>query len=240
MREKISRRGFEREVVYDEKTLEILRRKRAEAEKILGLLAGCGVRACIHGSLARGDVSEESDVDIVVDHTTPPSLLTACIEKGYRIYRGEIVMATPSRTPVLYLYLDPGEKLVVSKYLGRPSRSEQEFHIFSGALDLEGLRSGRRVPGVSKRLTLILPTERGYVERSIVHGGEAEVARLLGISQETVAERIRVLTRRDEHGRTGVFLKIPIEGGEPVEKAVEELCRRSPAARRRLRSEALC
>ena len=43
--------------------------------------------------------------------------------------------------------------------------------------------------GVDKRLMLIEPTEKGHVESSII-GKEEYVAKLLGISAETVLDRV--------------------------------------------------
>jgi predicted nucleotidyltransferase len=60
------------------------------------------------------------------------------------------------------------------------------------------------------------------------------VARLLGISVETVIERVRVLTRRREHGRTGVFLKVELNPEDSVEEAVARVARENPMFRRRL------
>ncbi|MEB3774125.1 MAG: DNA polymerase subunit beta, partial [Desulfurococcales archaeon] len=92
---------------------------------------------------------------------------------------------------------------------------------------------GVRVPGVSKDLNLIIPTPRGHRELE-VEGNEAYVARVLGVSIETVMERVRVLTRRRIHGRTGVFIKEPVPPGASIEEVVDRLIREVPAFRRRV------
>jgi predicted nucleotidyltransferase len=98
---------------------------------------------------------------------------------------------------------------------------------------LDDLRKGVRTPGVDKRLKLIEPTDRGHRESPVI-GREGYVARLLGISVETVIERVRVLTRRREHGRTGVFLKVELNPEDSVEEAVARVARENPMFRRRL------
>ncbi|MEM1928042.1 MAG: hypothetical protein QXS85_04840 [Acidilobaceae archaeon] len=67
-------------------------------------------------------------------------------------------------------------------------------------------------------------------------GREAHVARVLGVSLETVLERVRVLTRRREHGRTGVFLKKELDASTPIEEAVRELVEKNPFFRRKVMS----
>ncbi|WP_369406419.1 hypothetical protein [Aeropyrum camini] len=87
------------------------------------------------------------------------------------------------------------------------------------------------MPGVTKRLVLILPTPRGHIEEPVV-GNEGRVAEVLGISLETVRERVRVLTRRRELGRTGVYLKVEPRPGEPLEETVRRLSASNPFFRR--------
>ncbi len=184
------------------------------------------------GSVARGDVREGSDVDVALLDPLPPSLVEERLRAaGLAVALRELVQATPLSTPKLYLHLEGGEK--VSVPLAELSRVEEEFYRFAGSITLEQLRRGERVPGVSKQLLAIIPTERGHVEFSVL-GREAEVARLLGVSLEAVLDRVRALTRRDRVGRTGLFLRVEIPAWESAEAAVEELARRVPALRRKL------
>ncbi len=193
-------------VPYDEKRWKILKEKREKALKVMEKLRNYSPIA--HGSIARGDVREDSDVDIAILYPVPPyavELLLGNYSHGY------IIQATPMSTPKMYLCLDPKEEVVVSFPLAKLSPREVEFYAFGGQLDARGLREGKRVPGVDKRLHLILPKEGGHWEEPII-GKEGEVARLLGISVETVEERVRLLTKRREKGRTGVFIKIKFYG----------------------------
>ncbi len=235
-REKVSRRPDEVEVTYSEEHWRLLEEKRSLAKKILRSLSKMGLAGIVHGSVARGDVRRDSDVDVVVLSPTPSYLVEyALLNSGFQIYYKKIVQATPAHTPKAYLVLEPQEKIMVSFPLVKLTRRETEFYFFGGALDLAGLEEGKRVPGVNKRLELIIPTEKGHISTSII-GRESWAANLLGISVDTVLERVRVLTRRDEIGRTGVYLNITLSPSESIEEAFEREVSRNPALRRTLRS----
>ncbi len=226
------------EVVYTRERWRILREKRARALRVLEALQPLGAPVIVHGSLARGDVREDSDIDVVILEPVPPSLVELALDRaGYTIVYREVIQATPSYTPKAYYYLDHSGEKVVSHPLAPLRPREREFYRWGGELGLQGLREGRRVPGVSKDLVLIIPTERGHVEVE-VEGNEALVARTVGVSVETVLERLRVLSRRRIHGRTGVYVKEPVPPGRTVEEVVEKLARRNPAFRRALRGMA--
>jgi len=96
------------------------------------------------------------------------------------------------------------------------------------------LKSDLRVAGVDKRLMLIEPTLMGHVESTIV-GHEEIVAHLLGISLETVLDRVHALVRRNEVGRTGVFIERELSPDETFEMVLKKLADQNPAVRRRLK-----
>ena len=219
------------EVEYTEERWRILGEKRAKAIHLMRALRGLG-RPIIHGSIARGDVDKNSDIDVVIPSPVPPGLVELALERaGYRPVRRLIVQATPSYVPKVYFILDHREEMVVSVPLAPLRPREREFYKWGGELGLEGVERGARVPGVNKELLLIIPTERGHIEAEI-EGIEGLVARILGISVETVMERVRVLTRRREHGRTGVYIEEEVPPGEPVEEAVRRLAERNKFFRR--------
>ena len=87
---------------------------------------------------------------------------------------------------------------------------------------------------ISKRLMLIQPTSRGHIEFSII-GREVEVAKIVGISLEIVNERVRVLTRRKEVGRTGIVLSINLKEGEVFEEVLRRVAGSNPIVGRRNR-----
>lgn len=212
-----------------------MKEKRAKAIRVMEALGPLARNAVVHGSIARGDVKKTSDVDVAILEPVIPGIVELRLEaSGFKPVKKLIVQATPSNTPKVYLFIDYKEEVVVSFPLAPLKPREREFYQWGGELGLDGLREGRRVPGVDKRLVLIVPAESGHVEVPVV-GREGYVASILGISQDTVAERVRVLSRRREHGRTGVFLKVELAPEEPVEEAIARLREVNPIFRRALR-----
>jgi len=231
-REKVSPPGREREVVYTEDRWKLLAEKRRVASKLMEALARHGLASIVHGSVARGDVGPQSDVDVFVPYPAPSFKVELALEEaGFAALQKKIVQATPRHAPKAYLVLEPSEKVVVSFPLAKLTPRELEFYYFGGAVGLEELKSGVRKPGINKRLELIVPTPRGHYERSIL-GYEAEAAKIVGVSLETVMERVRVLTRRDEVGRTGVFVEKALPPDASFEEELERLRKENPAVRR--------
>jgi predicted nucleotidyltransferase len=223
-----------REIVYDERRWRILAEKREKALAVMkAIIRLLRLPVITHGSIARGDVREDSDVDIVILETPRPlGLVDLALETaGFEVVKRVIVQATPGYTPKVYYYLDWREEVVVSYPLARLKPREREFYKWGGEIDVDGLKDNRRVPGVNKDLRLIVPKPWGHVEVS-VRGREGLVARMLGISPDTVEERVRVLTRRREVGRTGVFIEREIPKGISVEEAVKRLALENKAFRK--------
>jgi len=152
---------------------------------------------------------------------------------GLNIHHKLIVQATPSHTPKAYIFLDSEEKEAISFPLARLRPREYEFYKFGGMIGYNELIENIRVAGVSKKLMLIEPIPEGHIESPIL-GRESEVASKLNISIETVKERVRVLRRRDEKGRTGVYIKKVLGPNENIEEELEKLALEHPMLRRRL------
>lgn len=187
----------------------------------------------VHGSIARGDVTQKSDIDIFIPQLVSSfSIETALENSRYRILDKFIVQATP--TYALKGYIEIGEKRTVSFPLTKMRKTEREFYVFSGEANLDTIRNDLRVSGVDKRLMLIEPTQFGHVESSII-GREEYVASILKISVETVIDRCRALTRRNKVGRTGLFIERAISPEENFESALKRLADEKPEVRRRLR-----
>ena len=81
---------------------------------------------------------------------------------------------------------------------------------------------------------LIEPTVKGHIESSII-GREEQTAKLLGLSAETVLDRVHALLRRDEIGRTGLFVERELTPDETFEMVLKKLCETKPEVRRRMK-----
>ncbi|RLG49055.1 MAG: hypothetical protein DRO06_00060 [Thermoproteota archaeon] len=223
----------ERVVIYDEEMWGLLRRMRERALQILRSLERVGLRGAAYGSVARGDVDERSDLDIVLlDPPSSPSMVEELVSSsvGPPMMR-KIVQANPQGPIKVYLYIT--EREVVSFPVSRLREREEEFYRFGGMVRVGELEGGVRVPGVNKSLRLILPTEEGHAEVPVV-GMESHVAEILGISQQTVEERVRVLTKRRFEGRSGLYVDESVPLGIPLEEALSDLARRKKGVRNRL------
>ena len=190
----------------------------------------------MHGSVARGDVDAKSDVDLVI----PVSVSTQMIEAnlgvaGFKVFSREIAQATPMHSPKAHLFLDPEQRVALTVPLSAFRSLEEEFYRYGGTASAIELQREIRKKGCTKSLTLIEPNETGHVESSII-GRETQVAEELGIKLDIVRERVRVLERRDEVGRTGIFLKLPVPDGVSFEQALDQESRNNPALRRTLRA----
>lgn len=208
---------------------------RERAQEIINALGELKRSAIVHGSLARGDVDKQSDIDILIQNEVSTQLVESHLEaQGFHAYLREVAQATPVHSPKAHIYLDSEQKIAVTVPM-LPLRSlEAEFYRFGGTVGPKQLLDQTRVLGCTKRLTLIEPTEQGHTESSILDR-EAWTANLLGISVKIVEERIRVLERRDKVGRTGIFLRIPVPDEMSFEEALTKEARENPALRRTLR-----
>jgi predicted nucleotidyltransferase len=222
------------EVVYTAERWTFLERLRGKAVHLIEALAEFNIEAVTHGSIARGDVNEKSDVDVFIPNPPSSFLVETALERaGISVNRQLIVQATPAYAMKAYLEID--ERTSVSFPLMKMRNIEREFYKFGGEVTLKDLKAGVRVAGVDKRLMLIEPTLKGHKESGIV-GREEHVAKLLNISVETVLDRVHALLRRDEVGRTGVFLERELAEGETFEMALKKLAKENPAVRRRLKT----
>jgi len=233
MAKKPARRTDTIEVVYDDKRWKLLQNYRSKAIQIMKVLEKAHLAPIAHGSIARGDVTEESDIDIFVPNASSSFVVENALEMaGIQVKRRILVQATPSYSAKAYLEID--EKTSVSFPLMKMRTVEREFYTFGGEATLQVLKENKRVRGVDKRLMLIEPTIKGHVESSIV-GREMETAKLLGVSVQTVLDRVHALLRRDKVGRTGVFLEVELAEDESFEMTLKRLADENPAVRRRLK-----
>ncbi|MEM2972467.1 MAG: nucleotidyltransferase domain-containing protein [Candidatus Bathyarchaeia archaeon] len=234
MASKPERRQEYNEVVYDGEHWRLLNVFRRKAMRIMDALAVFHLESIVHGSIARGDVNSKSDIDIFIPFQASSFTVEAALEKaGFGVNRRLVVQATP--TYAMKAYIEIAENTSVSFPLMKMRKVEREFYKFGGEATLEDLRAERRVCGVDKRLILIEPTEKGHRETTIV-GREEHIAKLLGVSVETVLDRVHALLRRDDVGRTGVFIEKEVLNGETFEMVLKRLADQNPAVRRRLKT----
>ena len=222
------------EVLYNREHWRVLSQLRQKAQRVISTLQARHIYAIVHGSVARGDVNKNSDVDIFLPN--PPSsfqIETALEQAKIPVVNREVIQATPAYAMKAYIELD--DTTTISFPLMELRRVERQFYRFSGEINLYKLEKKKRVSGVDKRLLLIEPTEKGHVENSIV-GAEEQIAKILGVAVETVLDRVHVLKRRDVAGRTGVFLKQTLGSDETFELAMKRLMDENAAVRRRLKS----
>jgi predicted nucleotidyltransferase len=222
-----------KEVTYSSEHWTLLGELREKAVRIMAALEGFRLRALVHGSIARGDVNKNSDVDVFVIEPQSSFLVETALERAdVPVNARLLVQATPNYAMKAYIGVDSA--MSVSFPLMRMRRVEREFYRFGGEVNLSQLLVGVRVAGVDKRLMLIEPTVKGHVESSVV-GCEEVVAKRLGVSVETVLDRVHALLKRDEVGRTGVFVKRELSVDETFELALKKLADENPAVRRRMR-----
>jgi len=227
---KISRAYDVEEKIYSREQWDRLRDMRGRALGVMDALASRGIESIVHGSLARGDVGPKSDIDIFIPSVVPSYLIEGALASaGFGRWRRELTQATPVHTVKAIIHVD--ERVKVTFPLLPLRAREREFYAFGGELGREELRAGRRAPGVDKRLKIIVPTDRGHREFSIVENIE-EAVRVLGADPEIVRERIRVLMRRDRVGRTGVYYKEEVGEEESFEEKLRERAAQDPSLRR--------
>ncbi|KXB08528.1 hypothetical protein AKJ56_01060 [candidate division MSBL1 archaeon SCGC-AAA382N08] len=228
---KPERNVSEKEIKYGEKDWERLKKFRKEAEELLEILNQFNISGLVHGSVARGDVDKNSDIDVIIPDPVPSFKVELALkENGYKNLDRKIVMATPWQLPKAHIYLR--DKKMVTIPLKKPKKLEEEFYKFGGAASLSQIKEGKRTPGVDKRLILIEPIEKGHRERQVI-GKENEVAKILGVSIEIVEERVHVLTKREEIGRTGIFLEKELTPKESFEEAWRQIVKNNPQITKR-------
>jgi predicted nucleotidyltransferase len=215
-----------REIHYSQEHWSHLQLLRDSALKTIQKLESIGIKPCVYGSVARGDISKSSDIDIIVLRTVSSYRIELVI--GQPLKR-ELVQATPSMVLKGHIHLP--ENTVVTFPLFKLMSREEEFYRWGGLVDSSGLRDNTRVAGVDKRLLLIEPTDTGHIEQGVI-GHEQEISKKLNVSIGIAQERVRVLTRRDNVGRTGVYLTRTLGDDENFEAVAKSLQDSDPALRR--------
>ncbi|MFW9874738.1 MAG: nucleotidyltransferase domain-containing protein [Candidatus Thorarchaeota archaeon] len=232
MKNKKILRDYHNIITYSEDKWILLKSKRYNATKLLKIFVNEGYNPIVYGSIARGDVHESSDIDIVFIQKVPSFQIEYILNKNnYNNYFREIIMATPLDSIKLYIHLSELESITIP--LSKLEKNVFEFYNYGGKLTLNDLESEKRVAGIDKRLVLIKPNEYGHEETSVI-GNEALAAKEVGVSIDIVNERKRVLLRREKYGRTGVFLKRILQLNESTEDVLKKLAKRKAIVRKKL------
>ena len=219
-------------VTYTENHLKLLQQKRERSKTLLEMFVKEGLNPFIYGSIARGDIHNDSDIDMVLIQLIAPYQIEIILDKnGFNNYFREIIMATPTDTLKLYIYLNELESITIP--LSKFSKNSSEFYDFGGKINLNQIINSVRVPGINKRLVLIQPTSDGHEEYSII-GNENLAAKQLNVGINLINERKRVLLRREKFGKTGVFLKRSIGVGETTELVLKQLSNKNTIVRKKL------
>ena len=193
-----------------------------------------GYRTIVYGSVARGDVSKSSDVDVFIPYVVSSAMIeTTLFESSIKPEQRRLVQATPSYAVKAYLDIDGLTSVSFPLIKMRPE--ELDFYRLAGELSYLQVQEGKRVPGINKQLMLVIPTDSGHREFSVVERLE-EAALALGVNAEVLRKRTRVLLRRREIGKTGVFKSITLSGEKSFEEVLRQLEAENPAVRRRMRS----
>jgi predicted nucleotidyltransferase len=218
---------------YEKTRWQLLQTLRLRAITVMQVLGKANIATVTHGSVARGDVTPNSDIDIFIPTAPSSFIIEAALEDaGHAAGRRLVVQATPFYA--VKGYIEINGQLTVSFPLVKMRRVERDFYRFGGEITRDQLQENKRVIGVDKRLMLIEPTVRGHVETSIA-GREEEAAKILRLPLETILDRVRALQRRDKVGRTGVFIEKELTSEETFEMMVKRLAETKPEVRRRLK-----
>ena len=230
MKGKTATFGERKRIIYGRERWEMLRSKREIAMEIMEALDSFGIQSILYGSTARGDVRKDSDVDIFIPMSIPSYKIELALQ-GFSILQRRIIQATPNHAIKGEIVL---ENATVSFPLAKMREKEMDFYRFGGYIDINGVMEGERVAGIDKRLMLIIPLKDGHYEMPANEVHKAEIADFLGVSVEIVEERFRVLERRRDIGRTGVFLNEVLNDHENFETKLKEITDRNPLVKRRL------
>ena len=94
---KPERRAEIKELRYTSARWALLKEFRAKATHVMAALEQFRMQPVVHGSVARGDVTKKSDIDIFIAEPPSSFLIEAALEKAeLRIISRFIVQATPN------------------------------------------------------------------------------------------------------------------------------------------------
>jgi predicted nucleotidyltransferase len=232
MREKTVKLGGDREITYDDNHWNLFNNIREKSLELISVLNKSNINCFLHGSPARGDVNKNSDIDIVIFNLIPSFNIEISINEKYNIVEREIIQATPNHNIKGHIHLE--DNISINFPLAKYSEREFDFYRFGGIINLRELSNNIRVPGVNKKLLLIKPTQKGHIEFPIINQ-QSRAIKILKLNPTIIQERIRVLTKRDKIGRTGIFLKSKLAPDDTFENKLKQIADRRPEVRHKLK-----
>jgi predicted nucleotidyltransferase len=234
VREKVAPEYLEQEYQYSPEHWDLFQNLRSKAYAALDALQAFS--PLIHGSIARGDISKTSDIDIIIPYQISDFQIVANM-RLYEPLERWIVQATPLSAIKGVIIFSISPEISVTFPLVPFYPRENEFYTFGGVLSYQDLsyEVKKRVPGVNKKLFFVDPTENGHREYRVTPDNASIVAKNLNIGVDTIYERIRVLERRDKVGRTGIFKKRLLTPSEAFGAVLQEIAATDPASRRRIK-----
>ena len=219
-------------IVYSDTQWKILESKRERALELLEMFSQESFIPYVYGSVARGNVHKNSDIDIILTQTISPYKVEFILyNNGYDYLSREIIMATPKDSIKLYIYLNELETITIP--LSKLETHSIEFYDFGGKINYKQLKDSIRVAGIDKRLVLIKPNKIGHTEYSII-GREHLAAKEVDIRLKTLNERKKILLKREKLGKTGVFLKKVIGMDQTTEEVLKSLVKSNTIIRKKL------
>ena len=79
------------------------------------ILAENNLSSAIYGSVARGDINEHSDIDIILPYVVSSNKVELALRmNGFKIFSRQIAQATPSHTPKAHIFVDAFEKQCIT------------------------------------------------------------------------------------------------------------------------------
>ena len=129
-----------REVTYSDVRWQLIEKLRSRAFEVMRALEASHLNSIVHGSIARGDVNEGSDVDVFIPEVQNSFLVESALEKArIPINSRLLVQATPNYAMKAHIEID--EITTVTFPLMQMRRVEREFYQFGGEVNLTQLEA---------------------------------------------------------------------------------------------------
>lgn len=234
MRQKTATMGNNKTIIYNKEQWEMLINFRKKASRVMYALKDAGLDCFIYGSVARGDVTTTSDMDIVIPQVVQSFIVELALD-NIGITGRKLVQATPGSLIKAHIYLP--DNTMVTFPLVQPVMRDVDFYAFGGKLGPDKLEDidHNRVPGVNKQLMVIEPNLKGHIETPVSDISHGALAKKLGTGQDIINERIRVLSRRARVGITGVYLERMLAPDEGFEVVLDSIAAEDSLVRRIVR-----